>query len=67
MADRLESSETVTLSSGEHSIDHDPRRRPSSKSPSSAKFPRMAPFELELEFELEWDEDADEGGELEIG
>ncbi|MHB9286078.1 amphi-Trp domain-containing protein [Halobacteriales archaeon Cl-PHB] len=58
VADRLEDGETVTLASGDDSIDLDLPRRVEFEVAVEREGPAGGPGELELEFELEWDEDA---------
>jgi amphi-Trp domain-containing protein len=67
IADTLEAGDELSLSAGDQSVTMDPPSRPTFEVKAEREGPADAAGELSVEFELEWDEDADEGGELEIG
>jgi amphi-Trp domain-containing protein len=67
VADTLEAGDELSLSAGDQSVTMDPPSRPTFEVKAEREGPADAAGELSVEFELEWDEDGDEGGELEIG
>jgi len=67
VADSLDAGEAITLSAGDQSVTMDPPARPTFEVKAEREGPAGRPGELSIEFELEWDEDAGDGGDLEIG
>jgi amphi-Trp domain-containing protein len=67
VADTLEAGDELSLSDGDQSVTMDPPSRPTFEVKAEREGPADAAGELSVEFELEWDEDGDEGGDLEIG
>ena len=67
IADRLDGGESITLSAGDQSVTMTPPTRPTFEVKAEREGPTDGPGELSIEFELEWDENGEEGGELEIG
>ena len=65
VADRLESGESLTLSSGDDSVTLDVPARPGFEIKVERETVGSA-SELSVEFELEWDEDGSGSDELEI-
>jgi amphi-Trp domain-containing protein len=66
VADTLEAGDELGLSAGDQSVTIDPPARPTFEVKAEREGPADAAGELSVEFELEWDEDGEEGGELEI-
>ncbi len=66
VADNLESGDPITLTAGDKSVTMEPPERPTFEVKAEREGPTDAPGELSIELELEWDENGDEGGELEI-
>lgn len=66
VADNLEAGDAVRLSAGDQSISLDPPSRPTFEVKAEREGPASGAGELSVEFELEWDEDAGDGGDLQI-
>ena len=66
VADALDSGDSITLRAGDQSVTMDPPAQPTFEVKAEREGPSGKPGELSIEFELEWDENGDDGGQLEI-